>query len=733
MLSLRAAVETAQCWRRFIAGAAVAGASLRKEIRESWIRSKAAGVNPLAPSWLETRGARAQHRAALADGTAESARLLAVSEAELGNLAHHLAERRAIIALADARGRIIAAKTTHRLEAYASTSPSLGRGKTPAGLLKELLGLELAEADAGTNCVGLSLTLGRPTQVIWHENYAAWAHQWAGFAAPIGEPALGVLAIIGCGHTPVNAALELASSRAQELERKLSDLALKHRLNVLEEFARYQARHPERPLLALSGDGRILGFSPAMSKLLGSALSPQMLGQRLSELAGFKLDGELAELGNDRTYEATLLVQPKNGSQRVVETTVHPLGAGNGDGLRAGFLLVGSGAGAIGGRGGGARASWRPNYGPTDFVGQSEPARQVLELVNRAAAYDWPVVMVGESGTGKELLAAAIHGLSPRAAGPFVALDCSTIPSDLVASELFGYEEGTFTGAQRGGKAGKLELADGGTLFLDELADLPLNVQAGLLRFLEDRKVVPLGGQRVKTIDARVIVAINTDPHRAVAEGKLRFDLYHRLNVFKIAVPPLRERREDIPLLARNLLAREGFSDVELSADALSALSRHSWPGNVRELRNVVLRAVATCANGLIRAHDLVLDDDLHRMRERVTAHRRSGGLDKEQILQALEQCGWNKSHAAKLLSVHWVTLHRAMQRMGIGPGSVSQPEQQPAPQSAGARRPAMSGELEPDRGREDTAGDETGPKAGLRQRTSLPMQPFIGPARWWR
>ena len=758
MLRLRTAVETAKSWRRFVAGLATDPQALRPEIRDSWLRSKAAGVDPRANHTLEARatpqitGRKPAPQSQASAGKAQAgslchadARLLAAGKPELARVARALAGQHVLAVLANAEAQVLALEVAGKSQAESlchtsPPSPALRRkaSELAARELKALAGLRLTEREAGTNCVGLALHLAQPVEVVWHENYAAWAHRWAGCAAPIGGPGAGppagVIAIIGWGGAPARETPELARSAAHAVASRLREAELTARLQVLEEFTRQQSKFPERAILALSADGRILGFSPAMGKLLGEGLAPRALGQRISELSGVKVEGELAPIGDVKPYEAALQLRYKSGAERAVASMIFPLASEAGEGLRAGFLLAGSGSSAAAGRPHGARSSWQANYGPADFVGESQAAKQVLELTGKAAGYDWPVFMVGESGTGKELLAGAIHGLGPRASGPFVALDCSTMPHDLVASELFGYEEGTFTGGQRGGKPGKLELADGGTLFLDELADLPLNVQVGLLRFLEDRKVIPLGGRRVKTVDVRVIAAINTDPARAIAQGKLRFDLYYRLSVFKIVVPPLRERLEDIALLARHLLDREGFVEAAFSADALAALNRHPWPGNVRELRNVVLRAAASCSGRLIAARDLMIEADLSGTKERAPANRRSGGIDKEQLLQALEHCGWNKTHAARLLSVHWVTLHRMMQRLGVVREDGAEAERRAKLEGESAEREASpSGESARGDGRGDAGYGQRGAEAKLRQTTAAPAQPRLGPLKWRR
>jgi transcriptional regulator with PAS, ATPase and Fis domain len=246
------------------------------------------------------------------------------------------------------------------------------------------------------------------------------------------------------------------------------------------------------------------------------------------------------------------------------------------------------------------------------ILGQSPIFRQALERGRTAARTDLPVVLSGESGTGKELLAQAIHTAGSRRARPFVAINCGSIPEQLVEAELFGYEPGSFTGAKPTGNPGRFEDADGGTLLLDEVSELPTQAQTTLLRVLQEKEVVRLGGSRPRAVDVRVIAATNRPLGEEVHSKRFRLDLFYRLNVLPIALPPLRERADDVSLLAQAFLgeaARDvGRGELTLAVDALDALRAHAWPGNVRELKNVILRAAATAPRPRIEAQDLQFD-----------------------------------------------------------------------------------------------------------------------------
>ncbi len=317
-------------------------------------------------------------------------------------------------------------------------------------------------------------------------------------------------------------------------------------------------------------------------------------------------------------------------------------------------------------------------YGFEQILGTSEELRVAIALARNVSRNDLPVVLLGESGTGKELFAQAIHGVSSRAGGPFVAVNCGCLPGSLLEAELFGYEPGTFTGGRREGNAGKFEKASRGTIFLDEMSELPPQAQAALLRVLQEREVVRLGGSSTRRIDIRVIAATNKNLADEVHAGRFRADLYFRLNVLVVAIPPLRERRQDVALLARAFLrdaeAEVGRRALSLSDEALGALEAYRWPGNVRELRNVILRAAATAAEPVIEPRNL--PEEIRNVvpagpGSRAAAPREpqpagEAALDREALIGALEATGWNVARTAQALHVSRMTLYRWLQKHRI-------------------------------------------------------------------
>ncbi len=304
------------------------------------------------------------------------------------------------------------------------------------------------------------------------------------------------------------------------------------------------------------------------------------------------------------------------------------------------------------------------------IVGRSPAIQALLEAVRRIAPSQGRVLITGENGSGKELVAQAIHALSRRAPGPFVKLNCAAIPKDLVESELFGYERGAFTGAMQS-KKGRLELADQGTLFLDEVGDLSLEAQAKLLRAIETGEVERVGGTRTAHVDVRVVAATNKDLTAAMESGDFRQDLYYRLNVLPLHVPPLRERPTDVPVLAEHFLAQfceaEGKAPKVLNEEAGRLLADYHWPGNVRELRNLMERAAILVAAEEIRAEDLAPWLESSPAREDAVGLR--GEIERreaEAIRKALEAAGWNVTQAAAGLGIDRTNLHRKMRKYGI-------------------------------------------------------------------
>ena len=311
------------------------------------------------------------------------------------------------------------------------------------------------------------------------------------------------------------------------------------------------------------------------------------------------------------------------------------------------------------------------------MVGSSKEMEKVFEVVRKVADTEASVLITGESGTGKELVARSIHAASGRHEGPFVAINCAAIPHDLLESELFGHVKGAFTGAVKD-KTGKFALADGGTIFLDEVGELPVELQPKLLRALQEREIEPVGGAKSIKLDVRVVAATNRDVEQSIADGQFREDLYYRLAVIPIHLPPMRQRRADIPLLLRHFCAKHGADRVTFDKEAFDLLAAYAWPGNVRELENLVERLL------IMRSGDTITSADLpDKVKSGGSPGVSMGGggvvnlpddgysleqLEREVVVAALERNQWNQTAAARFLRIPRHTLIYRMEKYGITP-----------------------------------------------------------------
>ncbi len=313
----------------------------------------------------------------------------------------------------------------------------------------------------------------------------------------------------------------------------------------------------------------------------------------------------------------------------------------------------------------------RHRFSFENILTQNPDMQRIIEQARRIAASSATVLILGESGTGKELFAQALHEASHRRKGPFVAINCGAIPHTLIESELFGYEEGAFSGASKKGKPGKFELACDGTLFLDEIGELPIDSQAKLLRVLEERKIDRLGGTAPIAVDFRLVVATNRDLTALVNSGKFRSDLFYRINEFPIEIPPLRQRLDDIPLLAEHFLTKacqqEGLAMPKFSEEAIKVLMSYEWPGNVRELRSLIRQMAWKFQGMTVELHNL--PQAFHKERKVMmsgTLEEQLARAERNAIETALQTSNGNRALAARMLGIHRTALYKKMNRLGV-------------------------------------------------------------------
>lgn len=547
-------------------------------------------------------------------------------------------------------------------------------GLSPISTATLEVGTLWSEQHQGTNAISLVIDEKTPCQVIGNEHYLKAYHHLAGAAAPIFSPEgvfLGILGIVGPKDAFHVHTLGMVVASAAAIENQLElERTTEQLYSVVQAMS--------DGLIAIDNDGIITHMNHVAGRIFG--LKPMAcIGQRADEIfrdslpllqviktarEGFS-DRELAVTLNNRRVHVTLTSRPICSQQGRVFGIVLTCTE-----MKSVQRLVTRMVGA------------QARFTFSDLIGEDPTFLERIDISRRVARSDSTVLLVGESGTGKELFAQSIHNASPRRDGPFVAVNSAALPRDLVESELFGYEEGAFTGARRGGRPGKFELASGGTLFLDEIGDIPLETQSSLLRVLQDKQVVRIGGHTPIPVQIRVIAATNKDILRLVEEGHFRLDLYYRLSVVNVAIPPLRDRGEDVLILAKHFLQRfagqRGVDSIEMTPEVETALMEYSWPGNVRELENVIEQA-----NHLLEGSTL----ELRHLPSRISGPseqkavgslfpvnmyspdghiRRLEEVERNAILNALALSEGNVSSAAKRLGVGRTTLYRKLDKYDI-------------------------------------------------------------------
>ena len=638
------AIETA--WESFMSGMSTGLEKVRPVIRESWQRAQRFGVDPYLREIPLVLSAEEL------EGVQERADLVYVATPVLDMLVKTWQAENLLIGLDDRHGRIL----------HVSGLPWV---LTRAEKIKAVPGGGMAEELVGTAVVNVVLAQDRPEYVLRSENYCQSFHPWASIGAPLHHPLTGetIGVVVISGYEQVYDHGEMIVRLADRIETLLHREELIRRVALLDEYHRFVLQHPHDTILAVDARGRVCGASSSAATLFDSP--QQVLGQSLLRMPNVQVEGfrPVIEQDEARPYGVQVMIPEKDWNLQVEAVPIE------GERQPVGTILIlprqNSTRTVLRKN---PRAAWTAAYSFRDLVGKAEPMQRCLRLARRAAVEEFPVLLLGESGTGKELFAQAIHNASARSRGPFVPVNCGAASDDLLAAELFGYVEGAFTGAVKGGRVGKLELANGGTLFLDEIEAMSQKMQVSLLRVLEDRRIPRIGSEQPIPFDVRILAASNEDLKEAVAQKRFRVDLYHRLMVFPVSLPPLRERLDDLPELSEHFLQQLGFAELRLSAETLSLFRRYPWPGNIRELRNVLLRAAHAAASSRITLADL--PDEIAKVEETDEREERGPGALRESelilIRQALAEANGNLAQASARLGIHRVTLYRKMRRYGL-------------------------------------------------------------------
>ncbi|MGG1484093.1 sigma 54-interacting transcriptional regulator [Peribacillus castrilensis] len=637
-----------RAWENFISGQNLVS-EVRSLTYQSWERSIRHGVHPtkgrapLVLSQDEIQEYQTTHT------------FFSISESLLPKLKESAIDSGHLIVICNHKGELL----------YLDGDASL---KKKAENINFAAGTSWSESYVGTNAMGTSLATGVPMQVFAGEHFCQPVHNWVCSASPIKDPAtqkvLGAVNLTGIWDVVHPLSLSAVVSITQTIEEKLqSQLKFEHFL-LLEHYIETTRKSPSKIVAVLDHGHQVIKAStPWYDK--GWIDYNNRLINSLSVCSGTEgmKDGWIFE-------SAPLYHQ----------------------GFPIGFMIH-----AISKVKPLNKTGFSTKYSFTNMIGKSPEFQSVIDEAHTMANLDLPVLIEGESGTGKELFAQSIHAYSHRSEAAFVAVNCGAIPKELAASELFGYEEGTFTGSIKGGRAGKFQQAEGGTIFLDEVGEMPLDLQAMFLRVLEEGEIVRMGGREPIKLNVRVIAATNCNLKKACEEGTFRKDLYYRLNILSLEVPPLRERTGDVPLLLNHFLTKTCAEirrpPLKIGDQDMFVLEQYGWPGNVRELRNFAYK-VAIKANGNIitnsdfpkeigltnriinysatdhthqklnnKEHPLILTNPSSSHEESVSYPTSLKQQELHMILMVLNEANGNVTAAAKKLGIHRSTIYRKLGR----------------------------------------------------------------------
>jgi transcriptional regulator of acetoin/glycerol metabolism len=534
-------------------------------------------------------------------------------------------------------------------------------------------GCSRAEEVAGTNAISLALIEKRPVQLAGAEHWNSRHHRWTCASAPVFSPDGMVLGTVTLSGETTNAhkhTIGMVISAAEAIRDRLREREIAQQKRGVDDILSSVLSTISEGIITIDASGVVTTINPAASKALGVNPGKVVGGvfwklfpehPELTKLVPLGLDCPSFEVSSERSV----------GRGHFVITPYTMLSDGEVKGAilalreRREFLNE-------------VRefSGFNTVFTFDDIVGQSPALLRQIEVARVSSRQSARILILGETGTGKELFAQSIHNCSPRRQGPFVALNCAAIPRELMESEIFGYRGGAFTGSRKGGQVGKLELADGGTIFLDEINQMPLDLQSKLLRALQDGTITRLGDSKPIRIDVRVIAAANEDLYAKSRAGEFRQDLYFRLSVVEISLPPLRDRAEDIPLIVEQLLRKLAkkmeLDSLAVSAEAMDALCKYPWPGNVRELENVLEMGAIMAEDGQIEPIHLA-----QRMRSTASADVRRVGdssdgkqslreVEADLIRNAIKEFNGNVDEVGRVLGLSRATVYRRMQQYGI-------------------------------------------------------------------
>lgn len=639
--------QTMEAWERFVSGQEVVAGCVSKHVWSSWQRSRRHGVEPatrLAPISVTGDG--------LEQLRLRNQMLMAAAKGLFMTTAHLLARSGSIMLLTDAQGVVLEMAGDHATMAAARDIRLIEGGNWNEGVI-------------GTNGIGTALAMRSPAQVHTAEHFCSGIKLWVCAAAPVFMPGTDqILGVVDISCPPAsyqvnNLALAVASAR--QIEAVLAERISQEHRRLLEACLQMSGRADSQALLALDRNACLVhssGNAPGLDVRQGARVAGLEPGQCIEDWARRLPEHLRSEWLHPVTLNGAfiggLLMVPKASRGTPTKSPVVTESETKASGQDVGVSFP-----PIPDTGGFAKLVWN-----------SRAMRSAIERAQQVSARRVPVLIQGETGVGKELFARAIHGDDERN-GPFVTFNCGATTKELIGSELFGHVRGAFTGATNEGRAGRFELAHGGTLCLDEIGELPLDLQPVLLRVLEEGVIYRLGDGKPRHVNVRLLAMTNRDLLQEVEAGRFRRDLYHRINVTRVRVPPLREREQDIELLMEHfnlqLSLRHGVPVRQFGPDIRAAMRSYSWPGNVRELRNLVESLLLTSDQDLVQLSELpeellaTSDQHLVGIPEAPVTSLEEG--ERIAIVRAIKDCQGNLAKAARALGVSRSTLYRKVER----------------------------------------------------------------------
>ena len=648
-----------KAWKRFIATGEIDTLVIRPVIADSWKRCRLKGLDPYSNRHLEVLNV--QEIEALLK---RNKILIDVSLPILKLINEMIKGSGFRVDLVDKNGYFLKSFCGREDKEILKESKKLG----------SVIGANRSELIAGTNSMGIALVIGKPVQIVGPEHYNIDHHSWTCSASPIRNPfgnIIGAANISGNYRLLHKHTLGMVVGIANAIESSLKTEEKIYQLDISNKFFKTLIESIEDGLIVINEQKEITHLNQIAENILGKKID-DVMGESINKFIDAKFS-LFNILNNRKEYLEKQAIITRHDNKEKIPYLLSAKLIEDYRGKNQGAMillkemkkvhrLVGNFIGA------------NTRYNFSNIIGNNTKLMKAVDLAKVASVSSCKILIQGESGTGKEIFAQAIHNNSDRKNMPFIAINCAAIPRDLVESELFGYEGGAFTGAKKEGRPGKFELAEGGTLFLDEIESMPLESQPKLLRVIESNQLMRIGSNKIITTDVRIISSTNQDLLLAAKKGSFREDLLYRINTVTVDIPPLRERKDDVPVLLKYICDKIGRrinkNNIEIDKKVLEVLCKYNWPGNIRELENALESAIILCKNNKITIE--VIPENIKSFKSNdldIKEGREANSLidiEKEVISKVLEEVKGNISKASRALGIDRSTLYRKIEKYKI-------------------------------------------------------------------